>query len=52
MPGPRHETTVGSLRWIITLAALTGIVALSIDMSLPAQPTLASWFDVPSRPPS
>ncbi|MEJ7599659.1 MAG: multidrug effflux MFS transporter, partial [Kofleriaceae bacterium] len=49
MPGPRHETTVGSLRWIITLAALTGIVALSIDMSLPAQPTLASWFDVPSE---
>ena len=50
MPGgPRFATTVGSTRWIVTLAALTGIVALSIDMSLPAQPTLATRFDVPSE---
>lgn len=42
----RFETRIGSRRWIITLAALTAIVALSIDMSLPAQPTLAATFGV------
>jgi DHA1 family bicyclomycin/chloramphenicol resistance-like MFS transporter len=31
---------------VLSLAALTAVVALSIDMSLPAQPTLASSFDV------
>lgn len=31
---------------MLSLAALTAVVALSIDMSLPAQPTLASRFDV------
>jgi DHA1 family bicyclomycin/chloramphenicol resistance-like MFS transporter len=46
---PRYATTVGSRVWIITLAALTGVVALSIDMSLPAQPTLAERFDVSSE---
>jgi MFS transporter, DHA1 family, multidrug resistance protein len=45
----RHATTVGSRRWIITLAGLTGIVALSIDISLPAQPTLARQFGVGSE---
>lgn len=49
MPGPRRATTVGSTLWIITLAALTAVVALSIDMSLPAQPTLATRFAVPSE---
>jgi DHA1 family bicyclomycin/chloramphenicol resistance-like MFS transporter len=44
--GRRHASEVGSRRWIITLAALTAIVALSIDMSLPAQPTLARSFGV------
>ncbi len=42
----RFETSIGSRRWIATLAALTAIVALSIDMSLPAQPTLATVFGV------
>ena len=32
---------VGSTRWVASLAAITGVTALSIDMSLPAQPTLA-----------
>ncbi|MCW5806941.1 MAG: multidrug effflux MFS transporter [Deltaproteobacteria bacterium] len=45
MPAP-HPSAVGSRRWIGTLAAVTAIVALSIDMSLPAQPTLARAFDV------
>lgn len=31
---------VSSTRWIVTLALLTATTALSIDMSLPAQPTL------------
>ena len=46
---PRYAMTVGSRAWIITLAAMTGIVALSIDMSLPAQPTLAETFGVSSE---
>ena len=37
---------VGSLRWVLSLAALAGVTALSIDMSLPAQPTLAHEFRV------
>jgi DHA1 family bicyclomycin/chloramphenicol resistance-like MFS transporter len=43
---PRAPMTIGSTRWIITLAAMTTVIALSIDMSLPAQPTLAEVFDV------
>jgi DHA1 family bicyclomycin/chloramphenicol resistance-like MFS transporter len=39
-PGPL-AARVGSLRWVLSLAALTGVTALSVDMSLPAQPTLA-----------
>jgi DHA1 family bicyclomycin/chloramphenicol resistance-like MFS transporter len=39
---------IGSARWVATLAALTAVTALSIDMSLPAQPTLARVFGVPS----
>lgn len=42
----RYASVVGSRRWIITLASLTAIVALSIDISLPAQPTLARTFGV------
>ncbi|CAN5734766.1 multidrug effflux MFS transporter [soil metagenome] len=38
--------TIGSTRWIVTLAAMTAVIALSIDMSLPAQPTLAATFHV------
>lgn len=38
---------IGSRRWIATLAAMTAVTALSIDMSLPAQPTLALAFGVP-----
>ncbi len=37
---------IGSTRWIVTLAAMTAVIALSIDMSLPAQPTLAATFEV------
>lgn len=37
----RWQSRIGSRRWVATLAALTGTTALSIDMSLPAQPTLA-----------
>jgi MFS transporter, DHA1 family, multidrug resistance protein len=40
---------IGSRRWIATLSAMTAVTALSIDMSLPAQPTLATVFDVPSE---
>ncbi|HEU0030595.1 MAG TPA: multidrug effflux MFS transporter [Kofleriaceae bacterium] len=47
--GARFSTPVGSGRWIVTLAALTAVVALSIDMSLPAQPTLARTFGVSSE---
>ena len=43
---PRRASVVGSRRWGFTLAAMTGVTALSIDMSLPAQPTLARVFDV------
>lgn len=38
---------VGSRSWIAALAALTATTALSIDMSLPAQPTIARDFGVP-----
>jgi DHA1 family bicyclomycin/chloramphenicol resistance-like MFS transporter len=43
---PGAPLVIGSTRWIATLAALTAVVALSIDMSLPAQPTLARRFEV------
>jgi len=46
MSGPRSPMPIGSTRWIITLAAMTTVSALSIDMSLPAQPTLARVFGV------
>jgi MFS transporter, DHA1 family, multidrug resistance protein len=39
---------IGSTRWVFTLGAATAITALSTDMSLPAQPTLARAFDVSS----
>ena len=42
----RLHSPIGSRRWVTTLAALTGTTALSIDMSLPAQPTLAREFAV------
>jgi len=45
---PQYPATIGSRRWIVTLAALTAAVALSVDMSLPAQPTLARTFGVSS----
>ena len=49
MPGmsvPRMPTEIGSTRWIVTLASMTAVIALSIDMSLPAQPVLARVFDL------
>jgi MFS transporter, DHA1 family, multidrug resistance protein len=39
-------TAVGSRRWIAVLAALTATTALSIDMSLPAQPAMAREMGV------
>jgi DHA1 family bicyclomycin/chloramphenicol resistance-like MFS transporter len=44
----RAPSRIGSARWIATLAAMTAVTALSIDMSLPAQPTLASTYHVSS----
>jgi DHA1 family bicyclomycin/chloramphenicol resistance-like MFS transporter len=41
-----RPSVVGSRRWVLTLASLNAVTALSIDMSLPAQPTLATTFDV------
>lgn len=46
VPGPRFPTAVGTTRWVLTLGGLTAVVALSIDMSLPAQPTLARHFGI------
>lgn len=46
---PPMQLRIGSKRWVATLSALTAVAALSIDMSLPAQPTLAKTFDVPSE---
>ena len=37
---------IGSRAWTFTLAALTALVALSIDASLPAQPRLAAVFGI------
>jgi MFS transporter, DHA1 family, multidrug resistance protein len=44
--GARFPTRIGSRRWVLSLAALTGTTALSIDMSLPAQPTLGRELQV------
>lgn len=41
MSEPRWPTEVGSTRWIVTLASMTGLVALAVDMNLPAHPTIA-----------
>lgn len=41
-----RPVAIGTTRWVVTLAAMTAVVAMSIDMSLPAQPTLASTFGV------
>lgn len=46
MSAPRSPMPIGSTRWVVTLAAMTAVIALSIDMSLPAQPTLAATFHV------
>lgn len=43
---PRKPLIVGSTRWVITLATMTAIIALSIDMSLPAQPVLVRTFGI------
>ncbi|MCX5742542.1 MAG: multidrug effflux MFS transporter [Proteobacteria bacterium] len=47
VPTRKYSSPIGSRAWIGTLAALTAVVALSVDMSLPAQPTLARTFHVP-----
>jgi DHA1 family bicyclomycin/chloramphenicol resistance-like MFS transporter len=49
MSAPRYPTRVGSRRWIATLALLTATTALSVDTSLPAQPTFAREFTVSSE---
>ena len=46
MSEPRRPMLIGSTRWIVTLASMTAVIALSIDMSLPAQPTLAHAFEI------
>ena len=46
MTSPRWPIDVGSPRWIATLGALTGLIALAIDMNLPAQPTIAASLGV------
>ncbi len=46
MTSPRWPIDVGSSRWIATLGALTGLIALAIDMNLPAQPTIAASLGV------
>jgi DHA1 family bicyclomycin/chloramphenicol resistance-like MFS transporter len=38
----------GGKPWVLTLAAVTAVTALSIDMSLPAQPAISREFDVRS----
>jgi DHA1 family bicyclomycin/chloramphenicol resistance-like MFS transporter len=38
----------GSAPWVVALSLLTGVTALSIDMSLPAQPSIARQFGVTS----
>jgi DHA1 family bicyclomycin/chloramphenicol resistance-like MFS transporter len=43
---PTKPLVVGSTRWVITLATMTAIIALSIDMSLPAQPVLVRTFGI------
>lgn len=43
---PSSPLVIGSRRWVVTLGTMTAIVALSIDMSLPAQPVLARTFSV------
>lgn len=43
---PRFASEIGSRRWITTRASLTALVALAIDISLPAQPTLATTFEI------
>jgi DHA1 family bicyclomycin/chloramphenicol resistance-like MFS transporter len=43
---PKKPLVVGSTRWVITLATMTAIIALSIDMSLPAQPVLVREFGI------
>jgi len=42
----RFAARIGSPRWVVSLSALTAITALSIDMSLPAQPVLTRVFGV------
>lgn len=49
MSSPRRPTPIGSTRWILTLASMTAVIALSIDMSLPAQPVLSERFGVSSE---
>lgn len=49
MSTPRRPMPIGSTRWILTLASMTALIALSIDMSLPAQPTFSERFGVSSE---
>lgn len=44
---PRFAAAPGSRAWIALLAALNAIVALGVDMSLPAQQVLVEHFAVP-----
>ena len=42
----RFQSRGGSTPWVLTLTSLTAVTALSIDMSLPAQPAIAREFGV------
>lgn len=44
----RFRSRGGSAPWVLTLTSLTAVTALSIDVSLPAQPAIAREFSVRS----
>lgn len=47
-PQRRFSAIPGTRRWLVSLSAITAVTALSIDMSLPAQPALAHHFGIGS----
>jgi len=46
---PPYPAVIGSRSWTVILAALTALLALSIDIGLPAQPAIAHAFDTTSE---
>ncbi len=43
---PRWPSRIGARGWIATLAALSGLIALAVDIGLPAQPATAAALGV------